>query len=141
MCARSNWSVDIKGIDKLVKNIEKIPGHSESIINKRLRFSSAPLAKMSIQEEIPISSWKGRILKKKHAHDSKALNIKHSNLAFTIRPGSKFSYLMYPDLGIGTSKRNAPKEFIKKGLNKVKPDIIEDLNSAVVREINKTLGE
>jgi hypothetical protein len=139
MCAK--WNMELKGVDELIKNIEKIPGISESIINKRLRSTSAPLAQIVIQEEIPISSWKGRILNKKHARDNKALKVKHSNLAFKIGPSTKFNYLKYPDLGIGTSKGNNPKEFIEKGLNKVKPDIISDLNSAVVREINKTLGE
>lgn len=134
--ASNDWTIDTTGIDRLIENVEKIPNESEKIINNTLRIKGAPRAMKTIQEGIPISPKK-----KRHAHDSKALNVKYRNLEFTIRPKRSFEYIKYPDLGIGTSKRNPPKQFMKKGLDKATPKIVNDLTEAVVSEINNTLGE
>ncbi|MED4492829.1 HK97-gp10 family putative phage morphogenesis protein [Heyndrickxia coagulans] len=136
----SNWDIDFTDVDNLIKKVEQIPNRSEKVINETLKIKGSPLAMQKIQEGIPVSTWKGRVLNKKHARDSKALNVKHGNLEFTIRPKKQFEYIKYPDLGIGTSKRNPPKEFMRGGLEKARQPIINDLTSAVENEINKTLG-
>lgn len=136
MCAANSWSIEFEDIDRLINNITKIPNRSEKVINESLREKGAPLAMQDIQPEIPVS-----MRKKKHAHDSKALSAKFGNLEFTIRPKRSFDYIKYPDLGIGKSKRNPPKHFMNKGLQKAAPKIIKDLNKEVISEINNTLGE
>ncbi|GIN86976.1 hypothetical protein J6TS2_33620 [Heyndrickxia sporothermodurans] len=134
MCA-ANWTINFKDVDRLAQNISKIPNRSEEIINRTLRGKSAPKAMESIQVGIPISPKQ-----KRHAHSSKALNVQHGNLEFTIRPKRSFDYIKYPDLGIGTSKKKAPKLFMEKGLDKTSPTIVNDLNNAVIKEIENTLG-
>ncbi|MFE7204631.1 hypothetical protein [Heyndrickxia sporothermodurans] len=135
MCA-AKWSMDFPDVDRLVESISKIPNRSETVINKTLRAKGAPKAMDSIQPIIPLSRKK-----KKHARDSKALVVKHGNLEFTIRPKRAFEYIKYPDLGIGTSKKKQPKEFMKKGLDKAASRIVDDLADAVIKEIDNTLGE
>lgn len=139
--AANDWSVEFNDVDHLIQKIEQIPNRSESILNNTLRSKSAPMAINSIQPDIPISSWKGRVLKKKHARNYNSLTVKHGNLEFTIRPKPSFNYIKYPDLGIGTSKNNEPKQFMKKGLDQAVPGIMSDLTNAVMEEINRTLGE
>ncbi|BDP73063.1 hypothetical protein EfmAA96_08480 [Enterococcus faecium] len=43
----------------------------------------------------------------------------------------KFEYLKYPDLGIGTSKRNQPDEFMRRGLGLALDPITELLISVL----------
>ncbi|PTY79621.1 hypothetical protein B5V89_05085 [Heyndrickxia sporothermodurans] len=128
--------MDFPDVDRLVESISKIPNRSETVINNTLRAKGAPKAMDSIQPIIPLSRKK-----KKHARDSKALAVKHGNLEFTIRPKRAFEYIKYPDLGIGTSKRNRPKKFMEKGLDKAASRIVDDLADAVIKEIDNTLGE
>lgn len=135
MCPANDWTIEFKDIDKLVENISKIPNKSEQVINTTLKSKSAPMAMNSIQVDIPVSPKT-----KRHAHSNKALQVKYGNLEFTIRPKRSFDYIKYPDLGIGTSKNNPPKHFMKKGLQKAEPKIVKDLNEKVINEINKTLG-
>jgi hypothetical protein len=135
MCAENQWKMDFTDVTNLLKQIKRIPNRSEAVINRRLREFGAPIAMQTIQEAIPVSLKRN----KKHARNSNALRVKHDNLAFTIRPKPSFEYIKYPDLGIGTSKRNAPEQFMKKGLNKVRSKIISDLERAVSEEIQKDL--
>nr|WP_259545001.1 hypothetical protein [Heyndrickxia oleronia] len=131
----NDWSIDFTDVDKLIENMSKIPNRSEEVINKSLQTKGAPLAMSDIQVDIPISPFV-----KRHAHSNKALNVTFANLQFTIRPKRQFEYIKYPDLAIGTSKNNAPKQFMKKGLQKAEPKIVKDLTDSVIEEINKTLG-
>lgn len=135
------WQMDFVDVDRLIEKIQMIPNKSEAVINGRLKVKGAPMAMNFIQPEIPISSWKGHVLKKKHASQSKALSVKYGNLEFTIRPKPSFNYIKYPDLGIGTSIKNKPKKFIKTGLDLAAQYIIDDLTDAVMEKINRTLGE
>jgi hypothetical protein len=137
----SAWQMEFVSVDKLIEKIQMIPNKSESIMNSTLKSKGAPKAIDFIQPEIPISSWKGHILKKKHASQSNALTVKHGNLQFTIRPKPSFNYIKYPDLGIGTSIKNEPKKFMKNGLDIASQYIVNDLTNAVIDEINRTLGE
>lgn len=144
MCAdwrRTAWVVDFADVSEFLNKLERIPNQSEKIINRVLETKGAPRAMTTIQPTIPISSWKGRVLNKKHAVKSKALTAEYRNLEFTIRPKPQFNYIKYPDLGIGTSIRNEPQMFMKKGLDKAAPLIVKDMEEAVISEINKTLGE
>ncbi|NCG67802.1 hypothetical protein GWJ21_07515 [Bacillus coagulans] len=136
----SNWSIEFTDVDELIRKVQQIPNRSEKVINDTLKIKGSPLAMQKIQEGIPVSTWKGRVLNKKHARNYKSLNVKHGNLEFTIRPKRQFEYIKYPDLGIGTSKGNPPKEFMHGGLEKARPPIIKDLTNAVENEINRTIG-
>lgn len=136
----SNWDVDFTDVEELIKKVEQIPNRSEKVINDALKSKGAPLAMQEIQEGIPVSTWKGRVLNKKHARNNKALNVKYGNLEFTIRPKKQFEYIKYPDLGIGTSQHNPPKNFMRGGLEKARPPIVKNLTKAVEDEITKTLG-
>ncbi|WP_431030053.1 HK97-gp10 family putative phage morphogenesis protein [Lysinibacillus sp. LZ02] len=122
-------------LDTLFRQMKRIPGRSETIINGVLRGEGAQMVMDEIQPNIPLSP-----LRKKHARTSKALTAKHGNLEFTIRPKRSFEYIKYPDLAIGTSHMNEPRNFMKKGLDKQTPQIIVKMLEGINEEIIQVLG-
>lgn len=138
MCAnwrKTAWVMDTTEIDALFNRLQRTTGNAERTINEVLKRSGSPKVMASIQPNIPLS-----LKQKKHARNSKALTVKHGNLEFTVRPKRAFEYIKYPDLAIGTSQYNEPKKFMKKGLDDVAPDVVHDIVSAVITDIQQTLG-
>ncbi|MBH0159115.1 hypothetical protein IHV10_22350 [Fictibacillus sp. 5RED26] len=137
----NKWALDFKDIEILEEKMKQIPGRSEQAINDVLHGEGVNIVVREIQPQIPVSTWKNRVRKKKHArHVTNPQSSKKENLGFTIRPKPKFNYLKYPDLGIGKSKRNEPQHFMNKGLQKASPIIIEKLNDALDKTIKESLG-
>lgn len=138
MCANWRspaWQMDLSELDTLFEQMKKVPNQSERIINEILRHEGAQMVIDAIQPTIPLSPRR-----KKHAQKSNALTAKHGNLEFTIRPKRSFEYIKYPDLAIGTSQHNEPKNFMKQGLDKTTKPIIIKLLEGINDEIKKTLG-
>lgn len=138
MCAnwrQTEWQMDTTELDALFNRLQSTAGNAERTINDVLKRSGAPKVMASIQPNIPLSPKQ-----KKHARNSKALMVKHGNLEFTVRPKRAFEYIKYPDLAIGTSQYNEPKRFMKKGLDGVTPDVVHDIVSEVISDIQQTLG-
>lgn len=78
---------------------------------------------------------------KQHAKLYKSLSADtRENLTLRIKPKAKFSYLVFPDLGVGTSKRRSPLNFMEHGVDKKAEQAAEELNKALIEEINKKLG-
>ncbi|OUB89496.1 hypothetical protein BK784_23515 [Bacillus thuringiensis serovar medellin] len=138
--AASSWRVEFGDIEALENKLKQIPGKSEQTLNKTLHSDGVNLAVESIQPKIPVSTWKGRVRNKRHAKDQKSLTNSKLNLGFTIRPTPRFNYLKYPDLGIGTSKKNAPEKILEHGLQTATPKIAERLNIELDKVINQTMG-
>lgn len=138
--AVSGWTIDFKDIEKLEEKMKKIPGESEKVLNAVLHGDGIDITMENIQPNIPISTWKNRVRNKKHARNYKALTSTKSNLEFTVRPKPSFDYLKWPDLGIGTSIRNKPKEFMAEGLEKATPKILDTCSQKLEEAINRTLG-
>lgn len=136
----TSWIVDFVEIDKLVQNMLKIPDESENIINQTLKDKSGSRTTKTIITEMPLSEVTKKITGKKHAKKSQSLNITYENLGFTIRPKKTFNYVKYPDLGIGTSIKNPPQEFMRRGMETEVPKITDELNEAMLVMINKKLG-
>lgn len=138
--AANSWSVDFGDIKELENKMKQIPGKSEESLNKVLHGDGINISIENIQPDIPISKWKGRVRKKKHAQNQKALANKKSNLGFTIRPKPQFNYLKYPDLGIGKSSGKPPQKILENGLKKATPKIVSKLSTELDNVIQETLG-
>ncbi len=136
----NSWNVDFVPLDHLIDNLSKLPKRSEDILNRTIKNRSGQNTIKSIVKDVPISDVKRRITQRKHAKSSNPLKVDYINLGFRIRPKPRFDYLKYPDLGIGTSIKNDPKEFMRKGMEAEIPAITEDLNNELLKEIDKTLG-
>ncbi|MEN3132927.1 hypothetical protein [Bacillus albus] len=134
MCAK--FSVDYVQMERLEQNIQKLPNRAEKILNDVLQVKVSPLLERSILGLMPISNRK-----KKHAKAFKSLSTNNKeNLTVTLKPKPKFQYLVFPDLGIGTSIKNAPQLFMERGVKRETNKSIEECNKALLEEINRTLG-
>lgn len=137
---RKSWYLDSNALDILADKLAKIPDRSEEVMNKYLHGKGIEKSSDTINRHIPVSHWEGRTRNKKHARQSQALKGEGINLGFIIRPKPAFNYIKYPDLGIGQSKRNQPEKFMEKGLEMTVPEMVEDLEKEILKEIDKTLG-
>ncbi|MDO8159127.1 hypothetical protein FKQ51_17530 [Bacillus toyonensis] len=134
MCA--NYNVDFSSFDSLQNNIKQLPNVAETVINRDLGKKVFPIFEKSILGLIPISDRD-----KPHAALYKSLSANaRENLTLTIKPKSQYAYLVFPDLGIGTSKRRSPLNFMDHGVDKKTEQAVEELNKSLIEEINKKLG-
>ncbi|PEW77337.1 hypothetical protein CN449_03830 [Bacillus thuringiensis] len=132
----ANFSVDASKFESLQRNIERLPNVAEKIINEDLKSRIAPVMKKSVLGLMPISNRK-----KAHAKLYQSINDDNKeNLTLTLKPKSKYRYLVFPDLGLGTSKKKAAKKFMERGVDKKVDYSIEELNKSLIEAINKTLG-
>ncbi|HDR6244496.1 TPA: hypothetical protein QCU24_002217 [Bacillus cereus] len=132
----ANFSIDSSQFDSLQRNIERLPNVAETIINEDLKSKIAPVMKKSVLGLIPISN-------RKKAHAKLYKSIKDDtkeNLTLTLKPKPKYRYLVFPDLGVGTSKKKMPQKFMERGVEQKVNYSIEELNKSLIEQINKTLG-
>ncbi|MEB9549531.1 hypothetical protein P4J22_08880 [Bacillus cereus] len=128
--------MDYTQVDQLERNIRRLPNIAEKILNETLKVKVSPILEKSILGLMPISEKQ-----KKHAKHFKSLSADNKeNLTITIKPKSKYQYLVFPDLGLGTSIKNAPQEFMEHGVDQQVNQSVEELNLALINEINRTLG-
>lgn len=135
--SKSSWEVEFNSLDSLVDKMKQLPDQSEKIINRVLHEKSAQKAVLSIIQGMPISEVKKRLTNKKHARLNQPMTINTMNLGFKVRPKKKYDYVKYPDLGIGTSIKNHPQEFMRKGMEKEVKVISDELMVALMEEIER----
>ncbi len=141
MAAKNYWKVEFKDVEVLEEKMKKTPSLTETAMNKVLHSAGVQMVVEEIQPNIPVSSWKDRTRKKKHArHNKNPQTSKNENLSFTIRPKPQFNYLKYPDLGIGTSQHNEPQMFMNKGLKVATPKIVKVLHETLDKLIKESIG-
>ncbi|EJV41738.1 hypothetical protein [Bacillus toyonensis] len=134
MCA--NYSVDFSTFQSLEANIKQLPDAAEMVINRDLGKKVFPIFEKSILGLIPISDRD-----KPHAALYKSLSANtKENLTLTIKPKAQYAYLVFPDLGVGTSKNRAPLNFMDHGVDKKAEQAVEVLNQSLIEEINKKIG-
>ncbi|QDZ76673.1 hypothetical protein [Bacillus cereus] len=132
----AKFSVDSAQFEAYQRNIERLPNVAEKVINEGLKKKVSPIMVNSILGLIPISDRK-----KLHAKLSKSIQgTLKENLTLTLKPKPKFAYLVFPDLGVGKSKGNKPEDFMAHGVDRETNKSVEELNKALIEEINKTLG-
>lgn len=73
--------------------------------------------------------------KKKHAKDSKPLQVGKPNLGFRMFEKKNFAYLVFPNLGIGFRQRES-QEFMERGIEEAAADI----EKWVLELLNDKLG-
>lgn len=134
MCA--NYNVDFSSFESLENNVKQLPDVAETIINRDLGKKVFPIFEKSILGLIPISDRD-----KPHAALYKSLSSNtRENLTLTIKPKTQYAYLVFPDLGIGTSKKRSPLNFMDHGVGKKAEQAVEVLNQSLIEEINKKIG-
>lgn len=131
------FEIDAEEIENLGEKMKMIPDETEQVINDYLHQEAIDEVKRNIIFRMPIS----KVAKKKpHAKLSKSLNDTRFNLGFEIKPYPRFRYLVFPDQALGTSRNNAPQEFMEKGLEQSTVNIIRRLNEKIDNKIKEVLG-
>lgn len=127
------FELDYSEIEKLEKNIAKIPNLAEEAINQVLHIEGVRIVTENITSLMPVSN-----VHKNHAKDSKWQAHKTGNLEFTIAANKKHGYLVFPDRGLGSSN---PKEqaFMQRGLDAATPIIIDKLHERIDKIIMEVL--
>ncbi|OOR26152.1 hypothetical protein [Bacillus cereus] len=132
----AKFSVDSSQFQAYQRNIERLPNIAEKIINENLQKKVSPILQKSILGLMPISDRK-----KPHAKLSKSIQgTLKENLTLTLKPKAKYAYLVFPDLAVGKSKNNSPELFMEHGVDREANKSVEELNKALIEQINKTLG-
>lgn len=120
-------------IYKLATKISRMGENTEAIINNYLRTRAPEKIVPSIVGLIPVSERK-----KKHAKTSDPLKHQNFNLSVVVKEKQKTTpYLHFPNDGTGTSEGKTPKEFMEKGLEKVKDSMINDMLNELSNNIMK----
>lgn len=129
------FELDYSEINKLQEKFINIPHEVEKTINDFLHKTGVEIAINDILHFMPSSNRD-----KKHARQSNPIRNVNLNLGFELKPKPKFRYLVFPDQALGTSIKNNPDEFMRKGLNKSTKKIIDGLNERIDKKIKEAFS-
>lgn len=131
--AGASFSLDDKDIDRLVTAIKNYEGHAEEALGNYLRNEADEIFRPSIENLIPVSNRD-----KKHARNSAPLTgDMQGNLSLYIHTKKAWHYLYFPDEGEGTSKGQAPHDFMGKGVEKEYDTVINGMLDSLINEWDK----
>lgn len=112
--AKNSWELKINGHDELLVRMERYSSESERLINEALKSKGSDIAVDRITEKIPVSEAD---LRRGHQHAKNSRPLK----------------TQYINLGIGTSKRNQPDEFMRRGLGLA----LDPITELLIRQFDK----
>lgn len=140
------YKLDYSEIVKLQNKISQLPDVMEDVINDTLHTDGAEITIEEITKFIPVSTFKNRMRKKKHAKTSNWSKVKNDNLGFTIttkggaaKKKGSFGYLVFPNEGRGPSNP-VEQRFMEKGLEKATPRIMNRLNERIDKKLEEALN-
>lgn len=126
------FTLDDNDVKKIETAISQSGSNAEKVINNYLRTKAPEKIIPSIVGLMPISERK-----KKHARTSNPLTHQNFNLSVVVKAKNEYWYLQFPNDATGTSERKTPKEFMEKGLEKVKNSMINDMLNELTKNIMK----
>ena len=131
--AGASFSLDSKDIDRLVTAIKQYEGDSEQALGNYLENDADKILRPSIENLIPVSE-----ADKKHARTSSPLTgDMESQLSLYIHTKKAWHYLYFPNEGEGTSKGQAPHDFMNQGVENKYDTVVNGMLDALINEWNK----
>lgn len=133
---------NIKGIEKLHETVKALPNIAEETMNNYLHTKGIEVAIENIKNEMPKGVKNRKTSKgqpKTHAKQSDSLKSKPFNLGFRVETTKQFNYLVFPALGVGTSYKNKPNDFMNRGLDKSVNRIIPELQEELIKKMEEKL--
>lgn len=120
--ATVKFEIKNEDLQKIQEAILDYGNNAERDINDYLHSVAKNKFIESITNYIPVSN-----VPKAHAKMSNPLGSESYNLSIVIKTKPKFNYLYFPQTGEGTSKKNAPNDFMQKGIDEEYNNVINDL--------------
>lgn len=135
---KSNFSLKDEDVKRIQQFIVKCGNTSEEVINDYIHNEAGERITKGITRFIPVSKRN-----KVHAKNSKWSEQKNYNLAVNISNKTSgknsFYYLYYVATGTGTSKKNGPNDFMKKGMDQEYNNVVNGLINELEKNINKEM--
>lgn len=127
------FSLDDKDIERLTDAIKAFEGSAEQAIGEYLEGQANEIFKDSIVNLIPVSKQN-----KRHAKNSAPLTGEmQGNLSLYIHTKKNWHYLYFPDEGEGTSKGQAPHDFMGEGVDKEYDTVVNGMLDALINKWDK----
>lgn len=128
------FELDFESFEDLRMKLESVNGDLETELNQILKEEGKKTIEPSITNLIPVSSKR----KGAHARNSKWATQKLGNLEVEIKPTKKFSYLVFPNLGIG-SRNHTQQEFMERGRDLSLPQLVEITEQKLFEKLEEVL--
>lgn len=122
--ARSSFSLEAEGYNKLCEVMKAYQGDTEQKINEVLWNEAGMMINDEIMNLLPASGrrWKG---KKPAAKSSKPFIQENGNLSVTVKTKKAYNYLYFPDDGTNTRKHVGNQQFMLGGAENKQDEILE----------------
>lgn len=128
--AGAAFSLNDDDVNKLIEAIQKFEGSAEEAIGGYLEGEVPSIVKPSIQNLIPISDRN-----KAHASTSAPFTEDmEGKLSIYIHTKKQWHYLYFPDEGEGTSKGQAPHDFMMQGVENQYDALVNGLLDSLINE-------
>lgn len=129
--ARAGFGLEYDGVDKLIERMQQFGTGSGQIVDGVLHQKAGRMIDQAIMMILPVSgrTWKG---KKTAASRTKPFQQTDGSLSVTIRSKTPYNYLYFPDDGSNTKKHRGDQQFMKRGAENEKADIIDLCISALL---------
>lgn len=131
--AGASFSIHDEDVNKLIESIQRFQGDAEDAIGQYLQNDVPQITKPSIQNLIPVSDRN-----KAHARTSAPFTEDmEGKLSIYIHTKKQWHYLYFPDEGEGTSKGQAPHNFMLEGVENEYDTLVNGLLDSLINEWDK----
>ena len=130
--AGAKLSVDFSDIEQIEQVYRQAPITTENAINEYLHGKGLKLAQERMTELVPVSD-RPKLHAKRAQPYSRTNKV---NLGFEVQTAVAFNYLVFPDEGLGTSKRKMARQFSQAGMDAATPQIVDELTGEIITALN-----
>lgn len=131
--AGASFSLNDDDVNKLIEAIQRYEDNAEDAISNYLETEVPSITKPSIQSLIPVSDRN-----KKHARTSAPFTEDmEGKLSIYIHTKKQWHYLYFPDEGEGTSKGQAPHDFMVQGVENEYDTLVNGLLDSLINTWEK----
>lgn len=128
----ADFHLEEEGIERLQKAMADYGEGVGQKIYEYLSTTGDEIFQASITNLIPVSDRA-----KKHAKHSNPLKSEmQTETTLYIHAPGKYHYLYFPDQGQGTSKGQAPHEFMETGVDNRYNQVVNDLIDILIKDLN-----
>lgn len=117
------YRVDVDGNVNAAVKLRKVPENIATALKRDLTSQVAPVVEANIKRGMPVSPRTTNHMKYANSLKTFTVGGRHGfrNIGFYIQPQKDYWYMKFPNNGSGTSRGNAPLNFVQSGLSMSMP--------------------